>query len=91
MRRTTIAALAAVLALGACKVSVNDKGKLPDVDVKDTRDGARVDITPGEMPDVDVKADSAAVPRVNLPDVDPPNVDVNVNDGDTPRRDTARE
>lgn len=89
-RTTTIAALAAVLALGACKVSVNDKGKLPDVDVKDTPDGAKVNITPGEMPDVDVKADSVTMPKVNLPDVDAPNV--NVNDGDvTPRRDTVRE
>ena len=91
VRRTTMIALAAVLALGACKVSVNDEGKLPDVDVKETPDGAKVDVTPGEMPDVDVQADSVTLPKVEAPDIDVPNVDVNVKDGDAPRRDTARE
>lgn len=94
MRRSAVAALLAVLALGACKVSVNDGGKLPDVDVKETGDGgAKIDIEPGKMPDVDVTADSLAVPKVNLPEVDVPEVkvprvDVDVNGG--PRRDTAR-
>ena len=91
MRKTTTIALAAVLALGACKVSVNDEGKLPDVDVKETPDGAKVDVKAGEMPDVDVRADSVNLPKVNLPDVNAPNVDVDVKDGDAPRRDTARE
>jgi hypothetical protein len=94
MRRTAVAALLAVLAAGACKVSVNDEGKLPDVDVKDNGNGGTsVNIQPGTMPDVDVTADSVAVPKVNLPEVDVPEVnvprvDVDVNDG--PRRDTAR-
>jgi len=97
MRTTTIAALLAAVALGGCKVKVNDDGKLPEVDVKETKDGgASVQVKPGRMPDVDVKADSTALPKVNAPDVKLPDVkapDVNlprVNGTDTPRRDTAR-
>ena len=95
MRTMTIAALLAVLALGACRVKVNDDGKLPDVDVKESNDGgATVKVKPGEMPDVDVKADPSAVPEVDaprLPEVKAPDIDLpKVNGTDTTRRDTAR-
>lgn len=96
MRTMTIAALL-VVALGGCKVKVNDEGKLPDVDVKGTGDGgAQVQVKPGEMPDVDVKADPSAVPEVHapdvkLPDVKAPDVDLpRVNGNDTTRRDSTR-
>jgi hypothetical protein len=91
-----IAALLAVVALGGCKVKVNDGGKLPDVDVKETGDGgATVQVKPGEMPDVDVRADTSALPKVETPDVKLPDVkapDVHlprVNGTDTTRRDTV--
>ena len=96
--RTTVIALLAVVALAGCKVKVNDEGKLPDVDVRQTGDGgATVNVKPGEMPNVDVSADSSVkVPDVNVPEVKAPGIkapDVNlprVDGNDTTRRDTAR-
>ncbi|HET7464370.1 MAG TPA: hypothetical protein VFJ82_24135 [Longimicrobium sp.] len=97
MRRMMIAALLAGVALGGCKVQVNDGGKLPEVDVKEKGDGrATVNVKPGEMPDVDVKADPSAVPRVDAPDVKLPEVNApdvkapRLDGADTTRRDTAR-
>ena len=88
MRRMAMAAVLAVVALGACKVKVNDEGALPKVDVE-----------PGRMPDVEVTADSLKLPKVDLPEVkapdiempkvDLPKVDVDVDpdrDRDTTRR-----
>ncbi|HET7232733.1 MAG TPA: hypothetical protein VFJ16_22165 [Longimicrobium sp.] len=95
MRTMTIAALLAALALGGCRVQVNDEGKLPDVEVKESNDGgATVNVKPGELPDVDVKADPSAVPEVDaprLPDVKAPDIGLpKANGPDTARRDTAR-
>lgn len=74
MRKTMAAALAA-LVLAGCKVEVNDRGKLPEVDVKDKPGGgSEVDLQPGRMPDVDVKADSASVPDIKAPDIKAPDV-----------------
>jgi|GEM_PF-2644700 len=102
MRTKGIAALLAALALGGCKVKVNDGGKLPEVDVRDRGDaGTQVNVKPGTFPDVDVSADSSVkLPKVELPDVDlpvkapdirAPDVHLpSVNGRDTARRDTAR-
>lgn len=75
VRTRTIAALCCAVALGACRVDVNDKGKLPDVDVKN-RDGKapEVDVRPGRMPDVDVSTDSVTLPEVKAPDIQVPDV-----------------
>jgi len=88
MRRMAMAAVLAVVALGACKVKVNDAGELPKVDVEG-----------GKMPDIDVSTDSLKLPKVDLPEVkapdiempkvDLPKVDIDVNpdrDRDTTRR-----
>jgi hypothetical protein len=86
MRPTTLVAALAVLSLAGCKVEVQDKGKLPDVDVKEHPDGTReIDVKPGRLPEVDVKTDSAALPPVKVPDVRLPSVGA----GDSTRRDTA--
>ena len=74
MRKTMAAALAA-LVLAGCKVEVNDRGKLPEVDVKDKPGGgSEVDLQPGRMPDVDVKTDSASVPDIKAPHIEAPDV-----------------
>jgi len=94
MRSVTIAALLAALALGGCKVQVDDGGRLPEVDGKVKGDGgATVTANPGEIPDVEVQADPGAVPEVDasdgkLPDVKAPDLDSPRTD--TTRRDTAR-
>lgn len=75
MRKTMAAAIAA-LALAGCKVEVNDRGKLPEVDVKDKPGGgSEVDVRPGRMPDVDVKADSASVPDIKAPHIEAPHIE----------------
>ncbi|HEX8904608.1 MAG TPA: hypothetical protein VF771_07185 [Longimicrobiaceae bacterium] len=75
MRKMTIAAALAALALAGCKVEVNDHGKLPEVDVKDKNGGGtEVDVQPGRMPDVDVKSDSTQVPNLKAPDIKAPDV-----------------
>ena len=101
MRMTWIAPLLTAAALAGCNVKVNDEGKLPDVDVRETGDGgAQVNVKPGTFPDVDVSTDSVAMPKVDMPDVKMPDVkmpDVKAPDVDLPsvrtdttRRDTAR-
>ena len=95
MRKTMAAALAA-LALAGCKVQVNDRGKLPEVDVRDKPGGgSEVDVRPGRMPDVDVKADSASIPDVKAPHIEAPHVkapDIHLPsvDHDTARRPAPR-
>ena len=98
MRGTTkLAALLAALALAGCKVEVNDRGKLPDVDVEN-RDGGtpEVDVKPGRMPDVDVKSDSSVqmpdikAPKIEAPDIKAPRIDAPDIHLPAPGRDTAR-
>lgn len=84
MRMVTIAALAAALALGGCKVQVKDSGELP-----------KVDIEPGTMPDVKVSTDSVQMPNIKAPeikapDVKLPDVELPGSHRDTARRDTSR-
>lgn len=75
MRMTTAVAALAALALAGCKVEVNDHGKLPGVDVKDKSNGTpEVDVRPGRMPDVDVKADSVRMPDIKAPDIKAPDI-----------------
>lgn len=97
MRTTRIAALLALVALGGCKVRVNDEGKLPEIDFRDRGDsGTQVNVKPGTLPDVDVGTDSVTLPSVEMPDVKMPDVKLpevdlpRVNGPDTARRDTAR-
>ena len=84
MRMATIAALAAALALGGCKVEVKDSGELPKVNVE-----------PGTMPDVKVSTDSVQMPDIRAPKIETP--DVKLPDVEAPRihlpgtgRDSAR-
>jgi hypothetical protein len=65
MRRMAMVAVLAVVALGACKVKVNDEGELPKVDVEG-----------GKMPDIDVSTDSLKLPKVDLPEVKAPDIDL---------------
>ncbi|HYH78807.1 MAG TPA: hypothetical protein VEX86_03400 [Longimicrobium sp.] len=91
MRTTRIAPLLALLALAGCNVKVNDEGKLPEVDVRETGDGGtQVNVKPGTFPDVDVSTDSLRMPKVEMPDVKMPDVDLPSVRTDTTRRDTAR-
>ena len=102
MRTWRMAALLAVTALAGCRVKVNDRGKLPEVDVRENADGgAQVTVKPGTLPDVDVSTDSVSVPNVEVPDVQLPGVNApgveapsvhlpSVNGRDTTHRDTAR-
>lgn len=75
MRATTGAALAAVMALAACKVKVKDGGKLPEVDVRDSSGTQQIEVKPGTMPDVDVKAESVAVPNIKAPEIKAPHLE----------------
>lgn len=63
--RHAFAAIAVVAITTACDVDVQDKGKLPEVDVK-----------AGRMPDVDVRGPDIDIKRkeITVPDVD---IDVN--------------
>jgi hypothetical protein len=63
MRRATVAAVLAAIALAGCKVNVKDGGELP-----------RVDVEPGKMPDVEVSTDSLKMPDIEMPDVKMPEV-----------------
>lgn len=75
-----LAAGALAVGLAGCDVDVEDKGKMPDVDV---------DVEEGRMPDVDVRGPEVDVETkevpVTVPDVDvrlPRENDPNVNDRD---------
>jgi hypothetical protein len=76
-RYTTILLCAtALLLIGGCDVDVEDKGKLPDVDVKgDAGQLPKYDVEKtqeGRLPDVDVDAEPGRMPKVDVqgPDVD---------------------
>jgi hypothetical protein len=75
MRRAALAAVLAGIALAGCKVNVKERGELPRVDVE-SRDsgGARIDVEPGRMPDVEVGTDSLKLPNVKVPEVHAPDV-----------------
>jgi hypothetical protein len=62
------------LTLAGCDVDVQDKGKLPEVEVKE-----------GRMPDVDVRGPEVEVDREIL-EVPVPDVDVKIPDEGTPGR-----
>ncbi|HEX6750104.1 MAG TPA: hypothetical protein VF092_22610 [Longimicrobium sp.] len=96
-RTTTLAALLAALAVAGCKVQVEDKGKLPDVDVRNKDGGTpEVDVKPGRMPDVEVKGDSGIqmpdikAPKIEAPKIEAPKIDAPEVDLPSPGRDTAR-
>ncbi len=96
----TVTAPAALLLLAGCDVDVEDKGKLPDVDVnaqsgqlpeyevKKTQEGRMpdvdVDVKEGRMPDVDVRGPDIDVTKDTV-EVPVPNVDIDLPQENDPR------
>lgn len=71
----TMAVVGVALALAGCRADVKDPGKLPQVDVHDSGGTTQIDVKPGTVPDVDVRADSSVkLPDVHLPKVKAPDV-----------------